>query len=556
MPDFAVRTTFTAVDRLSPAFARMGTAADSFASKGSGAASIVGQAFSVLNGLLPVFGAAMAATFLKSTVDAARSMQRLETAFESVFQKDAGKQMEFVRTETHRLGLEFMRSAEAYKGIAASAKGTAINNKIVQETFLGVAEASSALQLTGEQTEGALLAISQIISKGKVSMEELRGQLSERIPGAMQTAARAMGMTTMEFEKFVAQGISAEVFIPKFAAQMRKEFGPAAAAAALSFNAMATRFSDSIMFMKVNIGTALLPALISISDALSPVIKDISSWAKTNRDIISNTIKEAVPYIGAVVGLFLAWKAALLATAIVQGAFNAVLLVFGAIQKGIQAIQFVAYMWQMRNVVMASARAHIVLNGITGLYNFLLGGTRAGLILSAFATKALAAAQWLLNTAMLANPLGLMILLLAGLVGWVTVAILNWDTWGASMLGMLGPIGQIIGAFKAIYDAWETIKKSFSEGGLWDGLKSLGGVAFEGFTKTTGMKGIKDQATLDPFATGTENRTAPNSTEVESKNLLNVLVNVMNAVPGTTAEVTPKQGAKVNFERLAEGYNL
>lgn len=66
--------------------------------------------------------------------------------------------------------------------------------------------------------QGAFLALGQMISKGKVQAEELRGQLGERLPGAFQLAAKAMNMTTAELDKFMADGkLTAEELLPKLA---------------------------------------------------------------------------------------------------------------------------------------------------------------------------------------------------------------------------------------------------------------------------------------------------------------------------------------------------
>jgi tape measure domain-containing protein len=62
-------------------------------------------------------------------------------------------------------------------------------------------------------------------SKGKVSAEELRGQLGERIPGALGIAARAMGMTQAQFNEMLDSGkIMAEDFLPKFSKRIKKHF--------------------------------------------------------------------------------------------------------------------------------------------------------------------------------------------------------------------------------------------------------------------------------------------------------------------------------------------
>ena len=82
--------------------------------------------------------------------------------------------------------------------------------------------------LSADDTSGVILALSQIAGKGKVSMEELRGQLGERLTPAMSIAAKSMGVTTAELEKMVEKGLSAEEFLPKFGAALEEAFGGAA----------------------------------------------------------------------------------------------------------------------------------------------------------------------------------------------------------------------------------------------------------------------------------------------------------------------------------------
>ena len=71
-------------------------------------------------------------------------------------------------------------------------------------------------------------------AKGTVSMEELRQQLGDHLPGAMNIAAKSMGMTTGEFMKAVAAGkILAGDLLPKMADELHNLYGVAAETAAL-----------------------------------------------------------------------------------------------------------------------------------------------------------------------------------------------------------------------------------------------------------------------------------------------------------------------------------
>lgn len=54
-------------------------------------------------------------------------------------------------------------------------------------------------------------------------------------------------------------------------------------------------------------------------------------------------------------------------------------------------------------------------------------------------TKAYTAAQWLLNAAITANPIGLLVVAIAALIAMVVVAIKYYDKWGATLF-IYGPI--------------------------------------------------------------------------------------------------------------------
>jgi|GEM_PF-2144158 len=163
----------------------------------------------------------------KEAAGVAVQMDRLKSILEAGAgsAQQAAKDMDFVRSTARALGLELTSSAEAFGKLAASAKGTELAGQGVRDIFAAVAKASASLGLSVDEANGALLAISQMISKGTVSAEELRGQLGERLPGAFQIAARAMGVTTAELDKMLQSGdVVATDFLPKFARELDRAF--------------------------------------------------------------------------------------------------------------------------------------------------------------------------------------------------------------------------------------------------------------------------------------------------------------------------------------------
>ncbi|WP_258127528.1 tape measure protein [Achromobacter anxifer] len=163
----------------------------------------------------------------------------------------ASQDMEYLRDTTKRLGLSLDQVAKDYVSLAAASRGTSLEGDRTREIFTAVAEAATVLHLNADQTSGALTAIQQMMSKGSVQAEELRGQLGERLPGAFQIAARAMGVSTAELNKMLEQGqVLSEDFLPKFAAQLRSEFAgsveEAAKAAQAALGRSSTAWTDFV----------------------------------------------------------------------------------------------------------------------------------------------------------------------------------------------------------------------------------------------------------------------------------------------------------------------
>ncbi|MCW5597734.1 MAG: tape measure protein [Chitinophagaceae bacterium] len=221
-------------------------------------ASATNSAFaSIKNSVVGIVAAYASLETVKSFANAALDIQRfsnsLQVGLGSV--QAANESMQFLRDSASELGLDLRSSAAQFSSLAAAAKGTALEGQATRDIFLGIAKASTALGLSTDQAGGALLAIQQIVSKGKVSLEELSGQLGERLPGALQIAARSMGMTTQELNKLVSTGnLTAEQLLPKLADELNRTFGTQAQAAAQGLQAQINRFNTALFDMQVAIG--------------------------------------------------------------------------------------------------------------------------------------------------------------------------------------------------------------------------------------------------------------------------------------------------------------
>ena len=96
----------------------------------------------------------------------------------------------------------------------------------VQKIFGTMAKAGAVLGLRTDEMSGIFLALEQMLSKGKVTTEELRRQLGERLPGAFGIMAASLGVTLPKLDEMLKKGelLSAEV-LPGFADAVEQAFG-------------------------------------------------------------------------------------------------------------------------------------------------------------------------------------------------------------------------------------------------------------------------------------------------------------------------------------------
>ncbi len=180
----------------------------------------------------------------------------------------------FLRKESERLGLVFEDQIKGFKSLAAASKGTALEGEAIRKIYIGVATAATSLQMSQEEVGGALNAVSQMISKGTVQAEELRGQLGERLPGAFQIAARSMGVTTQELGKMLEQGqVIAEDFLPKFADELMKTFKESAEDGAKSAGAEVARLKNEFFDLQKQISIGVLPTLTTFLKTVNFIFK-------------------------------------------------------------------------------------------------------------------------------------------------------------------------------------------------------------------------------------------------------------------------------------------
>ena len=112
--------------------------------------------------------------------------------------------------------------------LSAAVIGAGGNVNNAEEAFLNTVAAIKATGGTADDVKSALTAMVQIFSKGKVSAEELSGQLGERFPGAVTAFAEANNMTTQSLQESLKNGTVGLDMLSKFIASLGEEYIPIA----------------------------------------------------------------------------------------------------------------------------------------------------------------------------------------------------------------------------------------------------------------------------------------------------------------------------------------
>ena len=105
--------------------------------------------------------------------------------------------------------------APQYANVAIAGRALGLNTTQMRDLFSDTATAAAAMNLSVEDTEGVFRAMTQIFSKGKVQAEELRGQLGDRLPGAVVKFAQANKIALSDLDKMLEQGTVGVDFLIK-----------------------------------------------------------------------------------------------------------------------------------------------------------------------------------------------------------------------------------------------------------------------------------------------------------------------------------------------------
>jgi len=176
--------------------------------------------------------------------------------------KDAGSYgvaMEAVKTAVEEYNVPQEVAIKGMTRLSAAVLGSGGNINNAAEAFLNTTAAIKGTAGSADDVKSAITAMVQIYSKGKVSAEELSGQLGERFPAAVTRFADANNISTQELQKNLKDGTVGLDMLSKFVESLGTEYAPLAKKIAASNEEAGARSRVAMNKLRIAVGETLIP---------------------------------------------------------------------------------------------------------------------------------------------------------------------------------------------------------------------------------------------------------------------------------------------------------
>lgn len=110
-----------------------------------------------------LFGLTAGAAF-KSITDIGSKFENTGIMMKTVFGEEAGKEMQYLREQTDRLGISLIDSVKTYTQLVFQAKEMGTSQQEMKDVWVGLGEASKVFGLNQEEMAGSFKAIMQMYS--------------------------------------------------------------------------------------------------------------------------------------------------------------------------------------------------------------------------------------------------------------------------------------------------------------------------------------------------------------------------------------------------------
>ena len=238
---------------------------------GGPAASIVGGAIGAqVGGIRKALGA---------TAEYAANLKKLRIALLGVTTSNEqyAQALQAIEQGTKDYAIPQEILTKQFTKLQASVQGAGGNLDDTKTAFNGIVAAVRATGGSLQDVDSALTATAQVFSKGKVSAEELRQQIGERLPGAFSLFAESIGKTPQELDKALEGGKVSLQDFQTFAEALLERYGKNAKIIASGPESAGDRLKVSLGKLSESVGTLLAPIGTAFLKTFEGIVKAISA---------------------------------------------------------------------------------------------------------------------------------------------------------------------------------------------------------------------------------------------------------------------------------------
>lgn len=191
---------------------------------------------------------------IKPILDAGQAVSNFKIAIDSLRGAGQGaEQFERLQAVANRTGQDLESLTKNFQQFDASAQQSGISAANSAKMFEQVATATRVMGIASTDVDGIFRGLNQMMSKGTVQAEELRGQIGDRFPGAFGLFAEALNMSTTQLDKMLRSGqLATSDVLPKFTALLERKFGSGLAASLETASAAINKFSTAWFILKAD----------------------------------------------------------------------------------------------------------------------------------------------------------------------------------------------------------------------------------------------------------------------------------------------------------------
>lgn len=369
-------------------------------------------------------GVTLATVALKKLTDQAGKIENATASFTPLM-GGVEKATELVE----RLNKEAATTPFQFEGIASIAKQLLpVMNSSIEDT-------ANSFRMLGDTAGGDIQKLESItrgytkaLLKGKPDMEALN-MISEAGVPIFTEMAKSMGVSVDQLFELSKQGKLTNEQLTQTFKDMTSEGGLFFKGMEISSQTLTGKLStmrDNIALLGAKLGTALLPYIKTATDYVTELAQKLTKWAEENEGLMAQKLDETVLRIkDSVVKMIEVFKTAKDVISSVstfisehKGFIEGLIVTLGAFKLAVIAV----------NTVQAIQMGLMAVAPLLGFIKALASLAKTEGIL--------ATAQYALNIAMTANPIGLIIVGVAALIAIIILLVKNFDKVKAAVINV------------------------------------------------------------------------------------------------------------------------